>query len=255
MSRKVPVIPLLAISILLAVSLACGASAMPNVVPTQAGNPQPTEAFPTASPQPTMTPVDGGAQPTGQPQPTGVPAINESRTLTLEWPPVVHAGDSERIRLTLEVDEKGNLTPTAEAAGHAVIGQPVVIPNLFDTHNVLARARIDLAGVEVRPDGMVSQPLLPGRPVTFYWSVRAEKAGVYRGTVWFFLEFAPKNGGGSSEQAIAAMPVEIEAVSLFGLKAGPARILGVAGSFLSAILGVPFLEEVLKWVWKRARRK
>jgi hypothetical protein len=36
-----------------------------------------------------------------------------------------------------------------------------------------------------------------------------------------------------------------------GIKAGVARWLGVGGTFLSAILGLPFLEQVLRWLWTR----
>jgi hypothetical protein len=43
-------------------------------------------------------------------------------------------------------------------------------------------------------------------------------------------------------------------MSFMGLKAGPARLFGVAGAFLSSVLGVPFLEDVLHWLWKRVKR-
>ena len=83
-------------------------------------------------------------------EPAAVPVLNESRRLTLEFPPAIRLGDYEVVRLTLEVDALGNLTPTAEVAGNAVSGKTVEIPDLYDTHIVFAEARIDMAGVEVR---------------------------------------------------------------------------------------------------------
>src|SRR5215475_13076124 len=44
---------------------------------------------------------------------TPVPAIPERRELTLEYPPKIRAGDSDIVRLTLEVNEHGDITPTA----------------------------------------------------------------------------------------------------------------------------------------------
>ena len=95
------------------------------------------------------------------------PAIPESRRVTLEYPPKIRTGDLDVIRLTLEVDTLGNLTPTAEVQGNLITGQIVQIPNLYDTHNVIAEARLDLAGPEVRPSEAISEPLLPGSICNF----------------------------------------------------------------------------------------
>jgi hypothetical protein len=214
--------------------LACGASA---------GAPQPHPVVaPTQDASPTLGPVIEAPA-----------AIPERRMLTLEFPPVIRAGDSDVIRLTLEVDDNGNLTPTLLAAGNQTQGQVVSIPNVFDTHNVLAEARLDMAGVEIRPNDVISETLLPHQKVTFYWSILPADVGKYKGTVWFFLHFISKENGSESRQAISAQVIEIEATSFFGLRAAPARWLGIAGTFISSILGFPFLEGILKWLWKRLR--
>jgi hypothetical protein len=181
------------------------------------------------------------------------PAIPETRMLNLEYPPSIRAGVSDVIRLTLEVDDLGNLTPTISVAGNLTQGQVVIIPNLYETHNVLAEARLDLAGVDVRPSETISETLLPGQKVTFFWSVKPEEVGNYKGTVWFYLHFVPKASGVESRQALSAQTIEINSTALFGIKAGVARWLGLAGTFLGSILGFPFLEQALGWVWKRVR--
>lgn len=164
-------------------------------------------------------------------------------------------GDSDVVRLTLEVDDKGNLTPTVSKEGNIIQGEVVNIPDVYVTHNVLAEARLDMAGVEVRPAETISQSLLPGEKVTFYWSVRPDEVGNYRGTVWFYLHFVPKEAGGTeSKKAILAEQIDVEATSFLGMGANPARWLGVAGSFISAVLGMPFLENVLKWLWRKINR-
>ncbi len=220
---------------LLSLQLACGLS-------TSAGAPQPGQALATRiAPAPTESIS------------VQVPAVPETRLLTLEFPPTIRAGDSDVVRLTLEVDAQGNLTPTASVAGNVIQGQVLNIPNLYDTHNVLAEARLDMAGMEVHPPDMASEPLQPGQTALFFWSIRPTDPGKYRGTVWLFLHFVPRNGGQESRQPLSAQVIEIEATSLFGIAAGPARWLGVAGTFLSSVLGLPFLEQALKWLWKRIR--
>jgi hypothetical protein len=181
------------------------------------------------------------------------PAVPEMRMLTLEYPPSIRAGDSDRVRLTLEVDDQGNLTPTVSVEGNITQGQVVVIPNVYETHNVLAEARLDLAGVDVRPSETISETLLPGQKATFFWSVKPSDIGNFKGTVWFYLHFVPKADGVESRQALSAQIIEINSTALFGIKAGVARWLGLAGTFIGSILGFPFLEQIFKWVWKRVR--
>jgi hypothetical protein len=181
-------------------------------------------------------------------------AIPEERRLTLEYPPKIRLGDSDIVRLTLEVDALGNLIPTAEVQGHTVTGQTVAIPNLYDTHNVIAEARLDLAGVDVRPADQISEPLLPGQPVTFFWSVHPATAGTYRGTVWLFLRFVDKVTREETRLPISAQTVQISSSDVLGLTGGIARMAGGIGAVLGAALGFPFVDDVLKWLWKHIRR-
>lgn len=211
---------------------------------------EPAEAQPSPAllvPTPAFPPM----QPTSLP---AQPAIRESRRLTLEFPPVMRAGDATRIRLQLEVDDQGNLTPTAVVEGNVVTGEVVEIPDLYETHNVMAEARLDMAGMEVSPPGAISEPLQPGLPVTFYWSVRPDAPGLYQGTAWLHLRFTPKTGGEESRIPISVQFLEIKAQSLWGLSGGAARGLGTVGSAIGAVLGFPFVDDILKWIWRRRRR-
>lgn len=203
----------------------------------------------------TVLPTQAALQPTEPALPAPPPAIPESRRVTLEFPPHIRAGDSDLVRLTLEVDTLGNVTPTAETKGNVVKGQTVQIPNLYDTHDVIAEARLDLAGVDVSPGGDISEPLLPGQSVTFYWSVHPGNSGTYRGTVWLFLRFVDKATKQESRIPISAQTIEIATSDLFGMGGGVARTVGGVGSALGAVLGFPFADDLVKWLWKRLRRK
>jgi hypothetical protein len=183
------------------------------------------------------------------------PGIPETRRLTLEYPPRIRAGDSDVLRLTLEVDETGSITPTAVVEGNVVSGERIEIPNLYETHHVIAEARFDVAGLDVSPPDLSSQTLAPRQTVRFFWSIHPDEVGTYRGTVWLHLRFVDKVSGEESQTAVSAQIVEIEAVNLFGIPANVVRVAGGAGSVIGSILGFPFLEDAVKFVFKRRRRR
>ena len=191
-------------------------------------------------------------------QPTQIaapPAIPETRRLTLEFPPKMRAGvEGDIVRLTLEVDELGNITPTAQIEGNVVVGETVEIPDLYETHNVTAEARFDIAGMEVQPPEAIMEPLKRGQSATFYWSIRPQDPGKYRGTVWLHLNFTDKSTGEESRIAVSAQIVEIEAVDFFGLSVNVARTSGVVGSIVGGVVGFPFIEDIIKFIFKRRRK-
>ena len=241
---------LLAGMVLVGASLACGLGSAPEAAaPPLAEEPVSTQSIlPDTFPTPTLV----GVVPTAGSEPQ--PAIPEARRLTLEFPPVMRTGDSTRIRLQLEVDDRGNITPTAVVEGNVVAGEVVEIPNLYETHNVIAEARLDMAGMEVQPPGTISEPLSSGQAVTFYWSVRPKGSGSYEGTAWLHLRFIPKGGGDESRIPLSVQFLEIEARSFLGfLNGGTARGVGALGSVVGSVLGFPFVSDLVKWLWRRVK--
>jgi hypothetical protein len=258
--------PLLAAAILSLGILACAASAPEDgaaePAPTQPVAPRETDEE--VGEPPTLsailsTPSGGGGNPTALPAtqfPTTVPpTLPERRYLTLEYPPRMRAGDSDIIRLTLEVDDLGNITPTAEIEGNVVTGKVIEIPNLYETHQVIVESRFDVAGMEVRPSELISAPISEGQTAVFYWSIRPDDVGFYRGTIWLYLRFVDKSSGEESQKMVSAQVVEIEAVNLLGFSANTARATGMVGSVLGTILGFPFFEDVLKLLLRKFGRK
>ena len=232
------------VSLLLGLFVLCGCAAIYFLSSLRMGG--------SAAPPPEVEP--GDPQPTESPSLTAQPAIPERRLLTLEFPPRIRAGDSDLVRLTLEVDDLGNLTPTAQIGGNVVTGTIVEIPNVYETHQVIAETRFDMAGMEVRPPDLVSEALTPGSSVTFQWSIRPAEVGIYRGTIWLYLRFVEKQGGEESRKTVSAQIVEIEAVNLLGLSGEFARTTGIIGSVVGTIIGFPFFEDILKFLLKRRNK-
>ena len=215
--------------------------------------PPPDASEPPAEIQPTapLPPV----LPTGLPAFTPQPAINESRRLTLEFPPTIRAGDSDIVRLTLEVDDLGNITPTAQFEGNVVTGEVIQFPDLYESHHVIAESRFDIAGVEIRPADLINIPLEKGQTATFRWSIRPPDVGIYRGTIWLYLRFVDKLNGKESRLTVSAQIVEIEAVNLIGLSGSAARTAGFIGSIVGTVIGFPFLEDIVKFLYSKRHRK
>jgi hypothetical protein len=215
----------------------------------------PLPSEPGAAPAPTS--VESVIASTSQPtQIAAAPAIPETRRLTLEFPSKMRAGvEGDIVRLRLEVDDLGNITPTAEIEGNLVVGETIEIPDLYETHNVTAEARLDMAGMLVQPAGEIYEPLKRGQSATFYWSIRPQEPGTYRGTVWLHLNFADKSTGEQSRIAVSAQIVEIEAVDFFGLSVNLVRSFGVIGTFIGGVIGFPFIEDIIKFLFKGRKKK
>jgi hypothetical protein len=156
--------------------------------------------------------------------------------------------------LTLEVDQSGNITPTAVVGGNVVTGEVIEIPNLYESHHVIVESRFDIAGIEVAPPGPSSQTLAPGQTVRFFWSIRPLEVGTYRGTIWLNLRFVDKVSGEESQRVVSAQTVAIEAVNLLGIPAGIVRTVGGVGSVVGAIVGFPFFEDIVKFLFSRRRK-
>lgn len=228
-----------------------GVTELPTVnFPGGTGTPIPFTPLPLTPITPIFTPVA---------EPGPAPALQEFRRLTLEYPSSLKAGaESDIVRLTLEVDTLGNITPTAVIGGNVVEGDVIEIPNLYATHNVTAEAFYEVVGLEVNPPGSTFQPLKQGQSVTFYWSVRAAEVGRYRGTIWLYLNFEDRSSGEKSRGAVSAQIVEIEAVDFFGFSTNFVRTSGVVGSVVGSVLGFPFFKDIVKYlfgkVWKSKRK-
>lgn len=160
-------------------------------------------------------------------------SLPEGRVIRLVFPPRIRAGDSGVVRLLLDAD--GPAAPSAEDG-----------TGFYDVHAVIAEARFDIPGMSVRPSALISAPISQGQSAVFYWTLRSNDAGRYRGTIWLYLRTVDKSSGRESRETVSAQIVEIESVKLLGLPANQARAAGLAGAVAGLALSIPFFETLAR---------
>jgi hypothetical protein len=167
-----------------------------------------------------------------------VPAILEARKLILETSSFLRPGDPGKVGLDFVVDPDIHFAANLDG-----------LSNIFNTHLVLAEARLEMGGVLVEPSGTLSRPLAAGQTVSFQWDLLIEKAQVYEGTVWFYLRYMPMDGSPSSKWPLMAQRIELSSLSLWGLSGRLMRLLGGMGASLGLLLVSDGLVGVLtRWL-------
>lgn len=176
------------------------------------------------------------------------PTVIGKWTIQIEAPRYLRAGDAEIVRLLLlPVSE----SPDTPQTVHPTLPGDVSFPDLLAVSTMIAEARLDLAGVEIRPDQTISEPLLPGKPALFFWSVRATQPGDYSGVAWLHLRLISPEG--ENVIPLSAQEIRLQVRTLWGFSANAARWLSLLWGILTFLLGFPYLRDVVLWLGRRAR--
>ncbi|HSV85879.1 MAG TPA: hypothetical protein VLH85_04850, partial [Levilinea sp.] len=130
--------------------------------------------------------------------------VTETRLLTIEYPHSLRVGDADLVHLSFEVDQEGRIPPTPQTGGTPLDDEIIEVTDLYDTHNLVLEARLDLAGMQIAPQASISEPLRRGQALTFYWSISPSQPGTYRGNLWVYLNLVPKGGGELERIALVA---------------------------------------------------
>ncbi len=180
--------------------------------------------------------------------------LYERRLINLEWPQKIRVGESDRIQLLLEVDEKGLVTPTVMVDGNNQEIEPIFIPDLYEDYYLNVKSRLDISGMDVLPEGVINTALIKGKDVIFAWSLSPRQSGTFSGTVWLHLNLIPKKGDYIQKELLFAKPIKIEGTTILGLPVGTVRWAGVVGTGTSFILGLPFIENMLAWLFRQFKK-
>jgi len=253
-------IPMVALVLLVLIAAACSAVA-PDMGPEEPAEAEPTfapeeptegEDEPTLAPLPTQPPSTPTEMPSG-PTPSPTPVVEE-RIAEVEWPGSMRVGDGEVIRLSLIVSSEEAYLVTPEIAGHDVESTTVPLPVTRAGYDGYMNASLTAAGMEVAAAGPARQSLLPGRDNTWRWTISTPRAGTYHPVINLTVLWEPQAGtdaSGPIEEAVWSQVLTVEARAPLGLSGSTIDWLGLGGTALGTVAGLPFVEKVISTLWKR----
>lgn len=196
--------------------------------------------------------------PTGSPAgptPTSTPTVEE-RIAEVEWPGSMRVGDGEVVRLSLAVSPDEGYLVTPEIAGHDVETQTVPVPVERAGYDGYVSASLVGAELEVEAVGPARQRLAPGLTNTWRWTVSAPRAGTYQLVLDLSVAWEPQSGSNAAEaiqEPVWSRVLTVETRAPLGLSGAQADWLGLGGSVVGTVAGLPFVEKVLSTLWGRLR--
>ena len=170
----------------------------------------------------------------------GVPlAFQDARKVTLEWTPVIRKGDHSQIIISFSGDN-------ASLIEDDNVNSPENLPrfeNLYHVYTVNAEARVELSGINEKPDGIAGIVLPEGQNIEFIWEIIPNDDGLFNGIAWLYLQFFPIKEGVFVEQAISAQSFEVKVISFLGLNSNYWRVISVLG----IIIGIYIQNKRIIW--------
>jgi len=193
------------------------------------------------------------ANPTGTAKAPSADPRPLDQGVTLAYPRSLRVEDAGLVRLRLADDQPGELIPAPGSHRGGARSAATSAPAEPAPQTMIAEARLDLPGAQVRPFDAISEPLLPGVPVEFVWSVRISEPTQHRGTAWLFLVIVEKSTLAQERYAISAQSLDIAGNSFLGMNGPLARAGGGVGLIGSLLLALPLVDDVLRWLSGRLR--
>lgn len=175
--------------------------------------------------------------------------VFQNRQFVIDRPERLAAANSGEVILAIKRVPTGQVSQTPGAAG----GMPAALDDLYLTHQVMAEARLEISGVEVKPSGPVSEPLLRDQDLRFSWQTTPGMPGDYEGTLWLHLVLVPLGGGETERVALMAKKISFHAGDFLGWDAALARGYGLSG-FSAGLVGWAMLAIMARKVTVPRRR-
>lgn len=116
------------------------------------------------------------------------------------------------------------------------------------TYHPAAVAGLSSSAVAVQPDGDEGQSMVVDKPVHFTWSLVGLEPGAGDATLLVRLLFYPDSGGQPVERVILARTLAVKVVSVLGMSAAVARIVGAGGLVAGVGLMVAFGRQAVAWL-------
>ena len=161
-------------------------------------------------------------------------AIPVPYQVMLEWPGGLRIGDVGVVSLQL-LPVQGKIAISTRSPGNF---------DVYEVANVMAEARLEVAGVVLEPANPTRVSLTPGDSVRFLWEVHPSKVGSYTGNTWLSLRFLPLDGSPIIQVPIYVGEINLHPTSLLGLSAQGTRLLGGMGIVIGLAL---IVDDMIKY--------
>ncbi len=188
----------------------------------------------------------------------------EQRTVELEWPRSFRVGGSGTVVLTLKALPSGGVEAVAEIEDNEVIATPILVTDLYNTHNARYSARLVASDFEVEALTPQTQQLGRGEEGSWRWSLEAPgNSGTFVINLVINLEWQPKPNTGAQvvpARNIWGQALQVEVNYVFGSITVPqASNVGTVLAVLGFAMQIPLLSEILgglrKMLFGRRRRQ
>ncbi len=157
----------------------------------------------------------------------------EREQFSIYWPERILSGESETIQILVKLDRdflsNSNLSEINDF-------QKIIS---LDAYYVNLEARVEMAGIDVNPSGVISKNILPGQKISFTWVILGKFAGDYQGTVWLYMNLIPKESSEKTlKEIILAKPINIQVHNFLGLRIIFVRVIMSVLIFVSIIVAL-----------------
>lgn len=147
-------------------------------------------------------------------------SILEREQFSIFWPEKIRTGASDTIQVLVEMDQdflsNDNLS--------------------LDAFYVNLETRVEMAGIDINPSGVMSKNILPGQKINFTWAIVGKIPGEYKGTIWLYLNLIPKQSSEKSiKKTLIAKPIKISVRNFLGLNLNIVRVIAYVVIFISTI--------------------
>lgn len=187
----------------------------------------------------------------------------EQRIVELEWPRSFRVGGSGTVVLTLKALPSGGVEAVAEIEDNEVIATPILVTDLYNTHNARYSARLVASDFEAEALTPQTQELGRGEEGSWRWSLEAPgNSGTFVINLVINLEWQPKPNTGAQvvpSRNIWGQALQVDVNYVFGSITVPqASNVGTVLAVLGFAMQIPLLSEILgglrKMLFGRRRR-
>jgi len=156
----------------------------------------------------------------------------EDNQISIRWPESIRTGEKDSIQINVSLAQ--DFRPLIDQSTTSRLQEIELPVNQF---NINLEARVDLAGMRIEPEGLLSKNIRPGQKIKFNWDISSNRAGEYDGTLWLYMNLVPKDQTSEKmKEVLLAKPIKITITNILGFPVIFIRVFAFTLLLVSTIL-------------------